>query len=541
MCAGLIVVAAASCEGGEGSGLRRPAVLRVPLPRDILTLDPADGDDINTFNVIRQIYEGLVDYDPRSLEVVPRVARSWTVSPDGLVWTFLIRDGVRFTDDPCFPSGQGRAVASEDVKFSIERGLGRFRLRGGSASLPSIVGMAAFLEGSVADLAGLEAPSPDVLIVRVERLEPRLLHFLVRSGCRVVPREAAETYRDEMKVHAVGTGPFRVVSWRPLSGILMVRNRRYWQTDGNGERLPYLDAIRMVPIWGLDRNRLYATGGLDVVSSERHPMELPKKPADTDPTPAGSEFSREPHFYVERLNTIYVRFDYRSGHPVVRDRRLRLAISHAVSRGGSAYLAAAGLLPPGLPGFERSGQGQRTDLAKAAGLLREAGHQGGRGLPEIRLAWRDWDSGIGTRLAENLRQLGLRVALRLYSDLEFAAAVGSGSADLFRSGWMADYPDPQNFLQLFHSRSAENTGAYDNPEYDRLLAQLQVETNAVLRRRLAGRLERILLDDTAAVFLHHERENQFVSQRVQGWEANCTNPLNICFYEHVRLLGAGGT
>ena len=95
-----LLVGLLKCGGHEDPAGRSPRMLRVPLPRDIVTLDPAQGEDINTYNVIRQIYEGLVDYDPRTLKVVPRIARSWTVSPDGLTWTFELNPAVRFVDDP---------------------------------------------------------------------------------------------------------------------------------------------------------------------------------------------------------------------------------------------------------------------------------------------------------------------------------------------------------------------------------------------------------------------------------------------------------
>jgi peptide/nickel transport system substrate-binding protein len=220
---------------------------------------------------------------------------------------------------------------------------------------------------------------------------------------------------------------------------------------------------------------------------------------------------------------------------VVRDARLRAAACCAASRFAGGFVPARGLFPPGLPGHDSSLTGQREDPARAARLLAEAGHPGGRGLAPLRITWRDWDQGVGNRLAQSLRRAGFRVEIRFLPDAAYRDAVRAGGAELFRDGWMADYPDPDNFLQLFYSGSPENRGAYRNAEYERLFVAFRAAPDAAGRLALARRLERVLVDDAAAIFLHHERETQLVASRVENWEGNCTNPLNLCYYEFVRV------
>ena len=528
--AGLGLCALAACAPAPAPDSLSPAVLRIPLPRDILTLDPLQADEITTYNVVRQIYEGLLDYDPETLRVVPRVARSFDVSGDGLEWTFELHKGVRFIDDPCFASGRGRDVTARDAKYSIERCLGQFRGNAPRAELPAIAGLSDFLGGSRDRISGIVAQSDDRLVIRLDRPDPMLVHFLVRPCCRLVPREAVDAYGEEMTVHAVGTGPFRLVSWQPLSGILLVRNRDYWQRDESGTALPHLDALRFVPAAHLDHNRLYVQGRIDMTSSYARAATPSDSRADSDSA------APEQRFLVPRLNTIYVRFDYRSSHPLVRDPRLRMAVAYAAQRpGGSMKRSAAGLFPPGLPGFDPDLDGQRTDLNRASALLRAAGHPDGRGLPELRLAWREWDVSYGTSIAASLRRVGLRVRFDVYSDARYQAAIDAGEADVFRAGWVADYPDPQNFLQLFYTGTSPNLGGYSNREFDRLFEAFRVEPQLESRLIRARRLERLLVDDAAAIFLHHEQESQFVSPWVENWRANGTNPLNTVFYERIRL------
>lgn len=502
---------------------RPPAELRVPLPRALRSMDPVEGIDVAASNVIRQIYEGLVEYDPATLDIIPRLARSWCASADGLTWTLDLQPGVRFTDDPCFPGGRGREAVAEDVRYSIERGLLISERESSPIDTPPLAGLAGFLAGNAEHVEGISTAPPHGIRFSLTRPDPGFLHFLAQARCRVVPREAVETYGEEFGRHAVGTGPFRLVAWESIAGILLVRNRGYWQQEPGAEPLPCLDALRFLPFWQEDEDRLFAEGKIDMIYS------YVRGPGAPDTRHARS-------YFVPRLNTIYVRFDYRSRHPVVHDPRLRRALSFGLVRPSwTNCVVARGLFPPGLPGYDPALAGQRTDMEEAARLLARAGHPGGRGLPPLRLAWRDWDGGVGEAFAETLRRLGLRVDLTLYRDGDYLSAVRAGRADLFRDGWIADYPDPENFLQLFHSGSPANEGGYANPEYDRLFDQLRVESDPGRRISLARKMERLLVDDTAALFRHHEREMQFVSPRVRNWSPNCTNPLNICFYERVRV------
>ncbi len=525
----------ASCGPAPGAQSRQVAVLRVPLARDILTLDPLRAEDITTYNVVRQIYEGLLDYDPRTLAIVPRLARSWSVSPDGLSWRFELEEDVRFVDDPCFPAGRGRKVVADDARYAIERCVASFRGPSPRPELPAIAGLAEFLGGSSDHVEGILAESDGVLLIRLVRPDPLLPHFLVRPCCRLVPREAVTAYGDELRVHAVGTGPFRLVHWQPLSGVLLVRNRRYWGRDESGAALPSLDAVRFIPGSPESQLRLYAQGRLDMTGGA---SSTPVRPRSGD-TPA-HPVAEQP-FFVPRLNTIFVRFDYSSAHPVVRDPRLRRALACAVPRPtGGTQRPARGLLPPGLPGHDPSLDGQRTDLAEGARLLEAASHSGGCGLPPLRLAWREWDAAVGDRIARALRGLGLRVELAFHPDAEYWGAVGAGRADLFRAGWVADYPDPQTFLELFYSGAASNSGRYSHAGFDALFEAFRVETDLARRLELAGRMERLLVDDAAALFLLHEGESHLVSPRVENWEANGTNPLSIVFYERLKVLPLAG-
>jgi peptide/nickel transport system substrate-binding protein len=533
-----LLAALCACAPRVGTGPGPVRELRVPLVREIEGLDPLEGGEIVTFNVVRQLYEGLVDYDPATLAPVPRLARSWRIGDEARSWTFELEPGARFVDDPCFPGGRGRPVTAEDARFSIERGLGPLRDGAPHPELPPIAGLDTFLARGSEHLAGLEVVGPRTLTIRLDRPDPALLHLLAAARCRVVAPEAVRTYGGALHAHAVGTGPFRLVLWEPLSGVLLVRNLGYWRRDSAGLPLPRLDALRFVPYWRGDPYRLFADGRIDMTFS------YTRTAAGRDPAAPGASEAGAPdaarRYLVPRLNTLFVRFDFHSRNPLVRDPRLRRALSCALQRPEwSLRRPARGLFPPGLPGCPDNGT-QRTDRAEAERLLAAAGHPRGRGLPRLRVVWREWDAGVGRALAASLRDIGLRVDLALCDETGYWPAVEGGQADLFRDGWMADYPDPQTFLEQFTSGVCARRGGYHDPDYDRLFLAFRAEPEPRARAALAARLERILMDDTPAIFMAHEREVQFVSGRVKDWAPNCTNPLNVCFYEFVTVGPAAG-
>jgi ABC-type transport system substrate-binding protein len=514
--------------------------LLVEYIRPPTSFDPAESSDIDTYNVVRLLYEGLLDYEPASLtagrpirpRLAPIIAESFSCSDDGLVWKFRLRRGVRFIDDPCFPSGLGRTISAGDVKYSIERGLQRTTPPGRRADVPPIVGVSAFLNGASAELAGIAAPSPLELTISLDRPDPTLPYFLITPPCRVVPREAVVMYGAGFARHPVGSGPFRLVSAETTTGIAVVRNRHYWRGDGPGGRFPRLAGIRFEPPG--DKVLTFYGRRTDVVVRYRSPwVPNPASEENGDSLTLPTSFGDIRQFRVRYLNTIWVGFNFRSHHPAVQDRVLRRAIALAAPRPREG--PADGLLPPGLEGADSPENGQRTDREQATVLLQKRGHPSGRGVPEIRLGWRTDRRFGGPEFADSLRSAGFAVRLTYYTEDDLTRAVRSGAVDLFRKGWIADYPDPQDFLRLFYSGSSVNAGLYRNQRFDRLFETLREETDRPARTALVRDMEALLRSETAGIFLCHDIAYHLVSPRVRNYSPYGTNPLNISFLEFVRV------
>lgn len=513
-----LAVLVAACSGEE-EAKSAPLELRVPIDRDVRSLDPHQGSiDVVSHNVLRQLFEGLVDYDPQTLEPVPRLAREWTVRDDGLEWTFTLREGVRFSDNGCTAIDPGRELGAEDVRRSIERGLVRHRGTSAISTLPPFVGLEAFLAGEAEHVEGISADGPRRLQIRLEQPDPLLPHFLALPACFVIATDVVEECGDELPV---GTGPFRLISWTRGSRMLLAAHRDYWWKDDDDVALPYIDALRFVVT--TDGRRQYALRETDLYYTY-----------DREEQETGDAGERR--FDVAWLNTIYLRFNFRSDHPVGRLPSLRRALSLVATRefAGRLHLPAGRLLPPGLPGRDAGVELQRSDPEEARRLL-AAGDIDPESIPPIRIGVPYTDEMTGFWLQRGLEELGLTGTTVVVDRAELERLVASGEVDVFRDGWVADYPDPQNFLQLFYSESATNPGGYRSDEYDDVYEELRRETVKTRRTELAARLEEILHRDTPAIFVRHERLIQWVAPRVGNWEFNGTNPLNVHFYERVRI------
>ncbi|MFQ5876401.1 MAG: ABC transporter substrate-binding protein [Acidobacteriota bacterium] len=517
--------------GRTGGSLR----LDAPQLDQLRSLDPVRVTDVNSGSVAAAIYEGLLGYSPDSPgHLVPLLASWWETSEEGRVWTFGLRDGVRFHDDPCFEGGRGRPVTVEDVRDSIVRSL-REGERAAPLSLRDLIEGAGDLGGGPSgEVPGIEIVDETTIRFRIVRASDAFPHALATSAGWVVPWEALRRYGAGFGHHPVGTGPFRLAGWNTETMVL-VRNDHYWRTDADGRRLPYLDSIVMRRGEFSGRRRtvlsalldgslhaVYFTGELDWAEFGRLSEFMGDRGVGTVRTP--------------KLNTIFYGWNMARDNVWTRHPELRRAVFHAVNRPAPTDLMepASGLLPPGLTECAAT-EPARRDPRRARELLREAGFPGGRGLPPLRIGAVGRTEYLLRNVLEPLEEVGIETDVRVTPwDLHWEA-LERGEYEFFRDGWIADYPDPGNFYQLFYSGSAMNHTRYSDPTYDRLFERFQaLPADSPERRRICARLEAILRRDCPAVFLYHERSVYLVRREVRNVDA-FVNPFERKFYELVWL------
>ncbi len=463
-------------------------IYRAPLRLSPTSLDPARTESIYAVEVIQQLFDGLVEYDA-DLQIRPALAEGWRVSLDGRIYTFRLREGARFHN--------GRAVTAADVVYSVTRVL-LPETRSNVAPLFAVIeGAADVRAGKTAAVRGLKTLGPLEVEIRLTEPYAPFLALLATRGAKVVPKEAVEA-GGTFGLRPVGTGPFRFVRWDPGGEIVLEANPDYFAGRPHFSQLVY---------------RIQADKTDVETFEEFRRGELEHAPLPASP-PAESETGRGA-YQLRRRPLLAIRFyGFQLRLPQWKDPRVRAALTAAlnplalVPDGSGSSVPTRGVLPPGLPGYEPADILLPPDPTRAARLLADAGHRGGKGLPPIAV----WSPVRGvtteTEIAEMARAwgpLGLTVSPKFAPDWPgYTQMLSEGRLPVFRYGWHADIPDPDNVLGiLFHSRSAYNYTGYANPEVDRLLERARREPDPVARARMYARIEQRILADTPIIPIAH--------------------------------------
>ena len=481
--------------------VKRGGTLRAVFGSDPPTLDPAHATDLTSSAVIRQVFDALLELD-ETLRVVPALARRWTTSADARVYTFLLRDGVRFHN--------GRALTAADVKYSLERAAKGKR----PWVVEKITGARAFISGNAGDIAGIRVVDDLTVELHLDQPFAPFLSLIAYDAASIVPREEVDRRGSGFASHPVGTGAFRFVSWRRDDQVILERFPEHFRGPALLDRVVF----RIIPA-EITRYNEYMAGQLDM-------SDIPTgrcRAAQADPRLKG-EAAVWP-----TLGTQGLRFNVE--RPPFGDARVRRAIAHAVDPSiivehllEGCVIPAKGIMPPSLPGFSRDVRRLPLDRELARKLLADAGFPGGRGLPPIAYNFNtsDGNQRIAEVLQAQLKDIGIPLELRRLDWAAHIKLVDEGRAGFFRQGWIADYPDPENFLTvLFHSKNAGaagNTSRYRNPKLDRLFDEADAMSSGPARYKRYAEAEQIVLDDAVWISLYHYTSRALIKPYVKGLE-----------------------
>jgi ABC-type oligopeptide transport system substrate-binding subunit len=444
-------LAASACSSsGAGTGRfgadAERGVLRVGLERP-QSLDPAQARYVADFLVVDQLFDGLTAYDPATLEVRPSLASRWEVSPNQRIWTFHLRTDATFSN--------GRAITSEDVKYTLDR----IAARGsGSPAAPQLDAVIGFKEvnseGTLDHMVGVITPDPATVQIALVHPLSVLAEILASPAFGIVPREAVEAAppAPAFAEQPVGSGPF------------MFRSRnvdvlRLMPSPGADVELRGIDVY-----FGSDGEEAYAAflrGQLDwtAVPAERVEQVVRDRGRDSfRPYPAQL-------FYGFNLD-----------NPKFSDVRFREAIVRAVDRqaivdnvyGGRVRLAT-GVVAAGVPGHQPDPCGERCryDPARARALVAEV--FGNRPVPTVNIDFDDdpTQEAVARSMAAGLEAVGIPAGLRPHAYTEYLKFAASGQQELFQMAWIAPYASPDAFLApLFYSGKDDNIVSFNSPDVD---------------------------------------------------------------------------
>lgn len=507
--------------------------------------DPAKVGDVSSAQALQRIYEGLVQvsYLARPYQVEPLLAEALPeVSEDGLIYTFRLRKGLFFQDDPCFSAtgGRGREVTATDVAYSLKRiADARNASTGWWAFDGRIVGLNAFRqdtrERDATDydqsVAGLEVVDRHTLRLHLTQPYPQLLWVLALHYGSVVPREAVEWYGDRFSQHPVGTGPYRLQDWNPNYQLVFVRNPA-WSETGRVDRYPsqgapgdaeqgwLADAGKVLPL--IDRIVAYvvadsATQWMMFLSGQLDESDISRDnwsvvlDEQRELVPAlrsrGVQLSVSP-----QLRISYIGFnadDPVLGTNVLLRRAMSLAFNSEqwIRLHNGRVRRPNSPIPSTLAGYEADYHPWAFDLERARRVLAEAGYPEGRDPATGRRLELTLDLGraddIELRQSAELfvafmERLGIVVRLSLNNGPAFYEKLERRQAQMFLLSWLGDYPDAENFLQCFYGPNASpgpNRANYVNAEFDRLLEKARIMSDGPERTALYQRMARMVVDD----------------------------------------------
>ncbi|NKL34706.1 ABC transporter substrate-binding protein [Rhizobium sophorae] len=495
---------------------------------DITTLDPAIGYDWVNWSMIKSLYSRLMDYAPGTPNPVPSLAESFTVSPDGLTYTFKLHKGVKFSN--------GREVVASDVKYSIERAVDPKTQGPGAGFFGAIKGFEDETGGKTTTLSGIETPDDSTVIFNLSRPDATFLHVLAINFASVVPKEAVEAAAGDFGKKPVGSGTFILKDWTIGQQLVFERNKDYFVKG-----VPYIDSFKVEvgqePLVALLRLQ---KGEVDIAGDGIPPAKFLEIKNSAD----GAQMivdGEQLHTGYITLNTKVKPFD---------NVKVRQALNMAINKeritrilNGRATPANQPL-PPLMPGYDKSFTGYAYDVAKAKALLAEAGYPDG--FETVLYSTNtDPQPRIAQAIQQDLAAVGVKAEVRALAQANVISAGGTeGEAPMIWSGgmaWIADFPDPSNFYGPILGCAGAVPGGwnwswYCNADLDkRAVAADSMSDPAKSAERAAawGKIFTDIMADAPWIPVINERRVVAKSLRMGGADNIYIDPTRVINYDAI--------
>ena len=502
-------------ESGETGGVFRR------LWSDPPTLDPHLTTDTTSSGVVVELFSGLVTMNT-DLQLVPDIAESWDIDDTGTVYTFNLRKNAKFHD--------GKPITAQDVKWSLERAV-----HPDTASpvadtyLNDIIGVEKALEGETTEIEGVRVIDDHTIEFTIDAPKAYFLAKLTYPTAFVLDRENVEAGGRNWTENPNGTGPFRLAEYRIGERIILERNENFYRQPA------HVDSISM-NLAGGQAMAMYENDEIDITGVGLFDLDRVLDPTE--------DLNKELIIAPPDFSVSYVGFN--TSMPPFDDPKFRQALNHAVDKEliatevlSELVEPAYGILPPGFPGYNENLVGLEYDPGFARQLLAESKYADPDTRPRIEVTVPGTGGTIGLDLEviiEMWRQeLGVEVEIQ---QVEWATYLEDLNQQRFQAygglGWQADYPDPQDFLDiLFHTESSINHGAYSNPELDAVLEEARTEADLEKRVSLYHQAEKMIVDDAAWLPLWYAGERYvLIKPHVENYRVT---PMIIPKLKEIRI------
>lgn len=503
-------------------------VFRYNQHANINTLDPAFSKDLRTIWATTQIFNGLVQLND-SLQVEPDIAKSWTISDDGKTYEFNLRNDVKFHKHKLFGKDSTRKVIAKDFEYSFNRLID-----------PKVASPGKWVLEFVNNF---EAKNDSIFVINLKKSFPPFLSLLSMKYCSVVPKEAIDYFGDTFRANPIGTGPFKFKLWKENIKLVLRKNNLYYEKDEKGNQLPYLEAISTTFLPDKQSEFLqFIQGNSDFLNS------IDASYKDDILTTKGKLQQR----YSDKikmvsgpyLNTEYLGVYLDSEQKEANSIKLRKAMNYGFDRekmilylrNGIGTPAINGFVPKGLPSFNNM-KGYTYQPKKAKKLIDEYIVETGNKKPTITIATNSQYQDLCEFIQREMQKIGLNVKVEVMPPSTLREQKVNGKLDIFRGSWVADYPDAENYLFIFHSKNFSPNGPnythYKNDAFDKLYEKAIQTTDLKVRQKLYQKMDSLLMESAPVIPLYYDEVLRFTHKNVIGLGIN---PINHLHLKRVRKL-----
>ena len=511
-----LLIIFSSCE--ERNSIDLNTVFRYNEHKNINSLDPIFAKDIANIQAVNQLFNGLVEMD-KELNVVPSVAKSWKISENGKLYTFIINTSVEFHPHPSLEKSN---VTAYDFQYSFNRLLDPKNASPGRWIFDKV--------------DSFEAKNDSIFQIKLKNPFNAFLGLLTMKYCSVVPKNVVEFYDDDFRSNPIGTGPFKFKRWEENVKLVLRKNENYFQKDSIGNQLPHLEAVSITFLPEKQSEFLQLIKGkIDFISG----LDNSYKDEIIDNDGKLNEYYKDRIKMLRGpyLNTEYLAFFLKSEKNEIKSELIRKAINIGFDkrkmlkflRNGVGIPAEAGFIPSGLPGYKKNNINKyNPELAKSYVNTYIEKYNS---TPSLTLTTSSNYLDLCEFIQKELEKLGVEINIDVIPGSALKQAKANGKLNFFRASWIADYPDAENYLSLFYSKNLAPDGPnythFNNEEYDIMYESSLKETDPEKSKLLYQKMDSIITSKSIIVPLFYDEVVRFVSKNVVGMDINATNLLDL--------------
>jgi len=497
-------------------------VFRYNQHANLTTLDPAFAKDLRTIWATAQLFSGLVQLDD-SLHVQPDIAKNWKISEDGKTYEFTLRDDVKFHKHILFGKDSTRNVVAKDFEYSFKRLID-----------PKVASPGKWVLSYV---DRFKAQNDSTFVIHLKNSFPPFLSILSMQYCAVVPKEAIKYFGNEFRANPIGTGPFQFKLWEENIKLVFRKNSLYYEKDDEGNQLPYLEAISTTFLPDKQSEFLQFIQGnsdfLNSIDASYKDNILTSKGTLQEKYSNNINMIKGPY-----LNTEYLGIYLDANEKETSSVKIRKAMNYGFDRvkmiqylrNGIGTPAVNGFIPKGLPSFNNM-KGYTYQPKKAKKLIYEYISETGNKNPSITISTNSQYQDMCEFIQREMQKIGLEVAVDVMPPSTLREQKVNGKLSIFRGSWVADYPDAENYLFIFHSKRFSPNGPnyvhYKNDTFDALLEQAIKTTDVKERHLLYQKMDSLIMSSAPVIPLYYDEVVRFTHKNVSGLGMNPINHLSL--------------